>query len=451
MLNTNINLQSSASKVNNTQKFLERNYHNNLNSDYTEVIEELCRNFQYTRNSQHYWSEPELSLLYGTPLYEQSSQSQKIALNHLFWYLSYKNVADSETEATRYNLITAGSFIYRSSNYQSLADMLEHETNQEYIHIRAFYKVGYQVINHIGHKTVKKTSNNFHPDNKSKNLKILADLLSKLNKKSSENQELREAYNNNSYVKKLNADKKAICTPTNGFFHGLLIDNFSNSMKQLFSSSWGSSPFLGCSFYTSRYIANLFLKNFEYKIHKYYVKLQKENEFIPEPTSISHYHFLDEAFHTTTSLKLGRDLHKELPKPSEYEKFFTNVLLYTIQCLNLGSLSGVIPNRFVVDTSVMPFMYNLLRSSLFDMSIEEALYWMEQCFSYEHDGFYINKKYHSQLRTDISRLIDNFDFLWPINRTMQLADSGSLIAEVVGNNARDFKQFANFVKSSEFE
>ncbi|MDJ0744614.1 MAG: hypothetical protein QNJ32_14815 [Xenococcaceae cyanobacterium MO_167.B27] len=447
-----MNIQFLAPKVNSTQKFLERNYSNNLKSDYTEIIQEIHRDFDYTRNSQHYWSEPELSLLYGTPLYEKCSQSQKIALNHLYWYASYKVVADSETEATRYNLITAGSFLYKSSDYQSLADMLEHETDQENVHIRTFYKIGYQVYKNLieqdrSHNPVQTPSHNPHPD-QSESLKVLNHLLSQLNENKSEKSELRKAYENNIYVKKFNADKRAISPLSQGFSHGFSHGNFSNSIRQLFSSNWGSSPFLGSTFYMNRYMANLLLKNFEYKIHKYYVKLEKENEFIPQPTSISHYHFLDEAFHTTTSLKLSRDIHKELPKPSEYEKFFTNVLFYTIQSLNLGGLSAIIPNRFISDTHNIPFLYNLLRSPLFGMSIEETLYWMEKCLCYEHDGFYTNKKYHSHLLTDLCRLTDNFDYLWPINRTMQLVDFGGSIAEAVRNNVENFKQFTNSVKAA---
>ena len=263
-----MNIKFSTSKANNTQKFLERNYTNNLKSDYTEVIQDIHQNFDYKKNSQHYWSEPELSLLYGTPLYEQCSQSQKIALNHLYWYASYKSVADSETEATRYNLITAGSFLYQSDDYQSLADMLEHETDQEYVHIRTFYKVGYQVYKNLitpdkNNTPIQTPSHNFNPD-KSESLNVLNNLLSQLNEKSSEKSELREAYENNVYVKKFKADKKNISPLTHGFGHGFLNGNFSNSIRQLFSSSWGSSPFLGCTFYISRYMANLLLKNFSY-------------------------------------------------------------------------------------------------------------------------------------------------------------------------------------------
>lgn len=438
------------SKINPTQKFLERNYQNNLESDYTEKIEDLYKNFQYERNSQHYWTKPELSLLYGTPLYEQCSEEQKLGLNHLFWALTYhKIVADSEIEATRYNLITAGSFVAESSSYQSLADMLEHETNQEYIHIKAFHKIASQVYKNTiqkqkAGKPIQNSNANFHPEELSNSQ--LNNLLAQLSQDSSEKLKLQEAFENNIYVKQLNESKKDICSPTNGFFNGLT-GNFSDSVRKLFVTSWGSSPFLACSFFVSRYISNLFLKNFEYKISKHYTALQKHNEFIPEPTSISHYHFLDEAFHTTTSLKLGRDIYKELPKPSEYEKFFTNVLVYAIQSINLGSLSGVLPNRLMPDAYVMPLIHKVLTSALFDMSNEDALYWMEKCLCSEHNGFYMNKTFHGQMFLDMHRFADGLDYLWPVNKEMELVNLGGSVPQAVANNTQAFRQFSCYVGS----
>ncbi|NEQ88091.1 MAG: hypothetical protein F6K26_51525 [Moorea sp. SIO2I5] len=77
-------------------KIIEKNFRNNVNSDYTEKIKELDRSFTYSDHSQHYWSQPELSILYGTPLYEVASPAQKLALNHLFYVSQYNYAAYSE-------------------------------------------------------------------------------------------------------------------------------------------------------------------------------------------------------------------------------------------------------------------------------------------------------------------------------------------------------------------
>ncbi len=51
-------------------KITEINYRRNTESDYTEKIEALDRAFNYDSNRDDWWGEPELSLLYGTPLYQ---------------------------------------------------------------------------------------------------------------------------------------------------------------------------------------------------------------------------------------------------------------------------------------------------------------------------------------------------------------------------------------------
>ncbi|MEO1377377.1 MAG: hypothetical protein AAFW70_24475, partial [Cyanobacteria bacterium J06635_10] len=87
----------------------------------------------------------------------------------------------------------------------------------------------------------------------------------------------------------------------------------------------------------------LVLKNYEHSIYGYCKKLDKQGQFVPAPTAISYYHFLDEAFHTTTSLFLGRNLHKHFPSPTAYEKFVANMALYLVECENMSHLFGVIP------------------------------------------------------------------------------------------------------------
>lgn len=59
------------------RKSIELTYRSNSDSDYTEKIQELDRNFDYDDNLNYYWTDPEQSLLYGTPLYEVASSTQK--------------------------------------------------------------------------------------------------------------------------------------------------------------------------------------------------------------------------------------------------------------------------------------------------------------------------------------------------------------------------------------
>lgn len=113
-----------------TLKLNNTNYRHNLESDYTEKIETLAKSFDYASNSEHLWGDPELSILYGTPLYEQASASQKLALNHLYWGAQYDYIAASEASTINYNQVTAGVFA-KVGGYDSLCLTLDHESDQE--------------------------------------------------------------------------------------------------------------------------------------------------------------------------------------------------------------------------------------------------------------------------------------------------------------------------------
>jgi hypothetical protein len=436
----------TKSQENKPLKILANNYQNNLNSDYTEKIEELDKNFNYSSNNNHYWSNPELSLLYGTPIYEAASPSQKIALNHLAWVAEYDYTADSETEATHYNQITAGSFYPVGGDYEMIAHQLDHETLQERSHIHAFYKVNYQTIKALLGKQafinpLKKKSSHQNSWQRKQFSTYQSSTLRFLTKMMLQGKE--QYYSQ--YLKKLEAENKPITTSTTGFFHGVR-GELPKSWQQFFAFNWGSSPFLACNYYTLRYMANLLLKNHEHKIAMYYKKLYKQGEFLPVPTAISHYHFLDEAFHTTTSLFLGRELYKHLPKPTAYEKFVLNLAVYMAQLNNFNLMSGIMTNGFFKDDlPLMGYIYKVLQSPLFNMSTKEALEWMEKSLCHEHEGLYVNLRYHHSLLSDLCRFCDSIEHLWPINREMRIMASGGSISKVIKNNINTFKKFTRFV------
>lgn len=425
-------------------KLIENNYQNNLDSDYTEKIEELDKNFKYSSNSNHYWSEPESSTLYGTPLYEAASPSQKIALNHLAWVSQYNHIAHSEAETIHYNLITAGSFSAIGGDYETIVRQLEHESSQERSHIHAFYKVSYQTIKAmLGKQAFINPLKNESSQHRWSSLQFSTyndyalRFLAKMMLKG------KEQYHSQ-YLKELESENKLVSTSTNGFFHGRGV--IPQSLLRFFAVNWGSSPFLASQYYTLRFLANLLLKNNEHTIFMYCKKLQKQGEFVAAPTAISHYHFLDEAFHTTTSQFLARDLYKCFPAPTAYEKFVVNMAVYMIQRTNFNGISGVLRSRsFGDDSSLMGYIYKLLQSPLFDMSTQEALFWMEKCFCHEHDGFHLSAKSHQHLLSALRRFCVRLDYLWPINREMRVMASGGAISKAIQSNIKTFKQFSRTV------
>ena len=209
-------------------------------------------------------------------------------------------------------------------------------------------------------------------------------------------------------------------------------------MLQFFTLNWGSSPIYACQHYTYRFTGNLVLKNYEYRYHKYYRELEKKGEFIPAPTAVSYYHLLDESFHTTTSQLIGRDLYKDFPQPTAYEKFLANAIAHIMQLNFLNGLCSGIPAVFLGDGFYMPFYYKLLRSALFNMSNKDALYWMEKCFCHEHEGFHVGVKYHKRLLQELLRFSSSLEYLNPNNRELRLMASRGSISNALQNNIKAF-------------
>lgn len=376
-------------------KTTEINYRRNKESNYTEKITELDQNFDYNSHRDHYWSDPEFSILYGTPLYDAASSSQKIALNHLFWVGGYNLTAASETNTALYNQIT-GSVFYNIGGYETLCHELDVETSQERHHIHAFRTIA--------------------------NMTEMA-LLGKV-----------------IFGNPLTGNESKVIQK------GLVGRLSPGPIRQLFGFNWGSTPFLASQYYALRFIANMLLKLTEHSRSQYFRELEKKGEFIPSPTAVSHYHFLDESFHTTTSLLIAQELYKDFPKPTAYEKFMANFSIYMMQLTILNGLSAGAVASFSPDQLfVIPLVYKILRSPLFGMSTQEALFWIEKCFCHEHEGLHLNLKYHQRLISELCKFFDKLDYTWQVNREMRVMATGASISKAVHNNTKFFHKFSKSV------
>lgn len=430
-------------------KVIEKTYQSNTNSDYTEKIEALGKHFDYQSNSQHYWGEPELSTFYGTPLYGETSPSQKLALNHLYWVGQYHHTAASEANTMLYNQVTTGVFA-NIDGYQTLCRELDFETYQERFHIKTFQKITYQtkialmgketLANPLSHKSENGLLNQF--------LRKRAGINSRSFFESLEESSLRFIAKaifggSNHYYSQFLKEKCNTSIPTTtGGFAGVTA---SPSMFKFLTLNWGSSPFMAAQYYSARMIANMSLKAYEHRYFKHFKDLEKTDEFIPTPIAVSYYHLLDESFHTTMSQVISQDVYKDFPKPTAYEQLLANTIVFLAQRGLLGGLSGGLPVVFRDDACFMPAFYRLLKSPVFNLSTEEALQWMEKCLCQEHEGFHVNLKYHQSLLSNFRRFFDRLNYLWPVNREMRLMAEGGSIERAIQRNRLAFKEFAQSV------
>ena len=425
-------------------QLIEKTYQSNTDSDYTEKIAELGKNFDYSSNSSFYWGEPKLSTLYGTPLYEEASESQKLALNHLYWVGQYNHTANSEANTMLYNQITEGVFAH-FGDYKILCRELEFETSQERHHIKTFQKIGYKTkVALLG-----KSSLGNPLSQKSNKLGKFQDpvWIKSLN---SSLETAREATfrfvsrlmlgsKTNFYSRYLQEQDNRSIPTTSG---GLAELTGSPTAFKFFTLNWGSSPFLASQYYAVRMIANMSLKTYEHQYFKLFKKLEKTEAFIPAPTAVSYYHLLDESFHTTMSQVIAQELYRDFAQPTAYEKFVANLTIYLAQKGVLGGLSGGLPAVFRDDASFFLSFSRLLQSPLFEMSSKDALYWMEQCLCREHEGFHLNLKYHQKLLGEFRRFFDRLDYLWAVNREMRIMASGGKIDRALKNNIKSWQRFS---------
>ncbi|MBW4563645.1 MAG: hypothetical protein KME32_21375 [Mojavia pulchra JT2-VF2] len=459
------NKSSNVSAVEEPKHFqrIEKTYQNNKNSDYTEKLAELGKEFNYANNSNYYWGDRDLSLLYGTPLYDAASESQKLALNHLYWVGNYNHTAVSEATTSIYNMVTNG--VFRAvGGYDTLCDELDFETEQESYHIRTFQRIGFKTKMGIVGKTILGNSLYGKSEQENNWLKMLIPQPVREFFVSTQGSSPFSIYRDNTlsaiaktmlrdnkqyysqYLSNLEEKGEQIPAPADGL-GGRIAPRY---WLRFFTIHWGMSPFMACQYYSLRYTANAILKNQEYPYVRYFRDLERKGEYIPTPTAVSNYHLLDEAFHTTISQTIARDMYKDFPQPTAYEKFISGLIVYKMQQNLLGGLSGILPGRCVYDDQMlMVFYYKLLKSPLFKMETKEALDWMSKCICQEHEGYQVGLKYHQSLLELMRRLFNRLDYQWPINREMGIMANGGSISKAIQKNTKTFKEFSQLVMAQD--
>lgn len=441
---------SVSEKVKNPLKLMSLTYENNVHSDYTEKIEALNKKFDYNSNKDSFWLAPEQSLLYGTPLYEASTHTQKLVLNHLHWVTNYMYIANSESEILAFNRLTANVFAATDS-YNPIPQELELENEQESVHIRTFRNIGYTTLKAILGKEAFRHSLKHQGSQKAKSVttvKLPTPLYPHAALRFGVNLMLKRSnrYKIDTDIN-LEAKNKQILIPNSQGFWGQGL--FPEFLMQFLCYHWGLTPFLATNYYTSRYMANMFLKNQEHNIVKYHRKLEKQEQFIPIPTAISFFHFLDESFHTTTSLFLGRDLYRQFPEATIYEKWIANLIIYLVQQRTFSGLSATLPRRYFLDSlSDMLYVYKVAQSPVFEMSSSEALEWIEKCYCQEHQGWHNALKSHQHLLSELRKYLEPIDYLWPINKNMNVMENNGFISKAIKSNRQTFKKFSKEVISS---
>jgi len=358
------------------QRKLQLNYRRAKATDHSPKLDELAANFNYEDCRDDYWNPVEYSLLYGTPLWEQASESQRVVLNQLYWVAYYSQIISAEIATIFFNQTSAAG-LYSLEGFRLVCDTLDLETSQERSHINAFRTV----IDEVEQKLFGQRVFGYPMRSPFRETMIFAD-----------------------------SDR------FRSWWKGIQLHCFG-----LLSAG---NSFLACQYLTVRGLRTLNGKLVQHKLSTVTAKHPHPEES-PIPAQISYYHFLDESFHFNTSTILSHDVTHCLKPPTAFERQVANLGIRGCQ-KDHYHVSVAVNGLFWYDPALYPAIYTILRSPLFDLSPEAAKAMMRECFTQETEGLHRSFKTHEEAIASYKVYLEPLDFISAKNKEMKLMSSNSI-------------------------
>jgi hypothetical protein len=355
---------------------IQLNHSRNRQQDQTEQIDTAARNFRYADCQDEYWNPEEFSLMYGTPLWAQSTPSQRIKLNHLYWVAYYSQIISAEI-ATIYFNQTSAAGLYAQEDFRLVCDMLDLESSQERAHINAFRTVSQQ-------------------------------------------------------VEEILFSQRVFTYPMRGPFSETMLFADTNALRQwwkkiqlqYFGLISANNAFLACQYFTVRGVRTLNGKLVQHKLSNYYQQ-HPDPDRAPIPSKISYYHFLDESFHFNSSTILAHEVVKCLPPPTNYERMVANLGLRGCQ-QDHYHFSAAINGIFWYDPAMYGAISAVLRSDIFGMDEAEAQAMINTCFTEESEGLHQSYQTHTTAMESYKAYLSTVDYAWTTNKEMSLMGANSI-------------------------
>jgi hypothetical protein len=351
-----------------TVRKIELNHIKNRDQDHSAEIDRCAASFDYASCSEEWWNPPEFSLLYATPLWEQSTESQRIVLNHLYWVAYYSQIISAEIATILLNQTSAAG-LSSYEDFRSVCDMLDLETMQERSHIAAFKRVGEAVEEEIfGERLFT------YP--------------------------MRSMYVNTMIF----ADDTAISR----FWRNIQLRAFS-----LLSSG---NAFIGCQYFAVRGLRTLNGKMVQHGLAQITAKAE-DREATPAPSRISYYHFLDESYHFHSSRILTHDVIRSLPDPTPFERFVANQALAGCQRDHFH-VSVAVKGLFWYEPALLTRVHRLLRSRVFAMDEGAAREMLWKCFADENEAVHESFAVHQRAVNAYRKYLDPLAYVNRHNKSM---------------------------------
>ncbi len=371
-----------------TLRKLELNYQKNKLQDNSPAIDKLAADFRYEQAKDQYWNPEPFSLLYGTPLWEQSSAAQRVKLNQVYWVAYYSQIVSAEIATIFFNQTSAAG-LYSIEDFRIVCDTLDLESAQERAHINAFKKIG---------------------------------------------EEFEQAV----------FGERMFTYSMRGPFVETMILHNSNRVKRFwrwiqlhaYASLSSDNAFIGCQYFTVRGVRTLNGKLIQHQLSKLYSN-DPDNASIP--ARISYCHFLDESFHFNSSTIISHDVVKSLRAPTGFERWVANLTLRGTQ-KDHYNFSTAINGLFWYDPALYAKVYKILRSPLFDLGKDGAKEMMEACFARDNEALHLSAKSRRTALDSYKGYLADIDYVDRANKEMAIM-SGNSVAKHLETNTRALRQF----------
>jgi hypothetical protein len=375
-----------------TFKRLQLNHRRNKEQDHTALLDEARQRFVYAECRDEYWNPEELSLLYGTPLWEGATQAQRVLLNQLYWVAYYSQIISAEI-ATIYFNQTSATGLYALNDFRLVCDTLDLESSQERAHIDAFRSVSEQVEEELFGERVFSyamrgpfAETMVHPDS------------------------------------------------------GALKEKWKRLQLQTYGLLSAGNAFIACQYFTVRGLRTLNGKLVQHRLSRYFAE-HADQEHAPVPSKISYYHFQDESYHFNSSMLISQDVLRSLPEPTPFERMVGTMAIKGCQ-RDHYHFSVAVNGIFWYDPAVFTPVYKLLRSRHFGFDHGASLDMLRRCFGEETDGLHLSRETHRTALESYRKYLVDMEYVSAENRVMSLM-SGSDIEGYLMRTRRALQHFGD--------
>lgn len=366
------------------------NYKRNKKQDQTENIDEAAASFSYEDCKDEYWNPEPFSLMWGTPLWDEASEAQRVKLNQLYWVAYYSQIISAEIATIFFNQTSAAG-LFGIEDFRLVCDMLDLESSQERAHIAAFKKVSDEVEQALFGKRLFS-----YP--------------------------MRSPY------------AETMIFPDSG-----ALKRFWKSVQlRAFGMLSSGNAFIACQYFGIRGLRTLNGKLVQHQLSQFYSK-HPDQANAPVPSAISYYHFMDESYHFNSSTIISQDVVNSLKPPTSFEKRVANMSVTGCQKDHFN-FSVLVNGIFWHDPAAYQTVYELLTSDLFGMDRAGALDMIRRCFCEQTEGLVASQGTHSTAVESYRAYVEHMAFVSESNRDMRLM-AGSSIGAMLAANRRGLARF----------